>query len=208
MQSFGPSVVESERSAIPTRRRPRIRPPRVRFGAFNPVPLPGENPNDATRSASATSASAIRRSPHPEVAAGDHFDAHASTSAWMTLGWVGLRRGPTVRRLTCSHRSSRPLSVPLQETARRCRIHRTTGMFSRWESQHSPRKTAPTPDVSRVKSTMAMTMNTRAATAAIVTGDVTLRVIGRVLGDRTSLTRSGSPFMRPSPHAGLLRHGG
>ena len=70
------------------------------------------------------------------------------------------------------------------------------------------RKTAPTPDVSRVKSTMAMTMNYRAATAAIVTGDVTLRVIGRVLGDRTSLTRSGSPFMRPSPHAGLLRHGG
>ena len=66
------------------------------------------------------------------------------------------------------------------------------------------RKTAPTPDVSRVKSTMAMTMNYRAATAAIVTGDVTLRVIGRVLGDRTSLTRSGSPFMRPSPHAGLV----
>ena len=44
--------------------------------------------------------------------------------------------------------------------------------------------------------------------AAIVTGDVTLRVIGRILGDRTSLTRSGSPFKRPSPHAGLLRHGG
>lgn len=84
----------------------------------------------------------FRRRPHPEVSAGARFDAHASsTSAWMSLGWVGLRRGRTVCRLTLlPPLLTSSVSPVAKKTMRRCRVHRRTGMFSRWQSQHSPLK--------------------------------------------------------------------